>query len=87
MIRLDHADLTECTLLLAHILSQRKVMEPNLGAEFPNLPRLHRCITALQLIGWLDRHNSDDGAFYVVPSDEAPAVQEILLQTGWLNEH
>lgn len=86
IIRLRHGDLEGCTALLTLVLRERKVMESHLGAEFPDLACLHRCITTLQLIGWLDRHSSEEGPFYVVPSDEGPGVQEMLVQTGWLGD-
>ncbi|MFZ4598987.1 MAG: hypothetical protein ACOYNN_10105 [Terrimicrobiaceae bacterium] len=80
VIRLSAEEKLEAFDLLRHICAEGKCSESSLGAFFPNLPRLRKILTALQLVGWIDLHRSDDEGFYLVRSDELESVREMISE-------
>jgi hypothetical protein len=78
VIRLSRLEKLEAFDLLRHIYTEGKSPASELGAFFPDIPRLRKLLTALQLVGWIDLHRSEDEGFYLVRSDEWEDVREMV---------
>lgn len=78
VIRLSRFEKQEAVAVLAHIFERGRVPVSSLGAYFPDLQRLRRELSALQLAGWIDLHHAEPEPFYLVRSSEAEDVMEML---------
>ncbi|MDX2082292.1 MAG: hypothetical protein SFU53_16020 [Terrimicrobiaceae bacterium] len=78
VIRLSRDEMSEAFALLAHIHEIGRAPVSSLGAYFPDLRRLRRELTALQLAGWVDLHHAEPEPFYLVRSSESEEVRELV---------
>lgn len=63
--------------LLLAIAAMERADESRLAYDFPDPGQLRRMLLSLQLAGWIDLHQSEEGWFYRVRSDEEATLREL----------
>jgi hypothetical protein len=62
----------ETARLLEYFAANRRAAWQELGMDFPDASTLRRSLDALQVLGWIDLHRTEDGWIYLLRSIREP---------------
>ncbi len=79
-IRFSSHLIAEAARLLSVIFRNRRAAISNLGFDFSDARELQKLLAALQLLGWIDLHRSDDEWFYLIRSDHVESLAVFLQE-------